>query len=124
MLFAGSSVRGRDQSILDPLEPVLRRIAEHREHDQPLPQGPRGGVLTTGTLSRATDWTNLVQRLGHPGLRRHDLRHAGATWFANAGVPLHIVSDILGHASIENMHPDVTELTRAAEQVNRRLLQT
>jgi len=52
--------------ILKPLDPVHRRIAEDREHDQPLLRGPRGGVLTTGALSRATDWTNLVQRLGHP----------------------------------------------------------
>lgn len=111
--------------ILKPLEPVLRRITEGREHDQPLLRGPRGGVLTTGTLSRATDWTNLVQRLGHPGLRRHDLRHAGATWFANAGVPLHIVRDSLGHASIETtkgyLHTGTTELTLAAERTNQHL---
>ena len=110
--------------ILKPLEPVLRRITEDREDNQPL-RGPRGGVLTTGTLSRATDWTNLVRRLGHPGLRRHDLRHAGATWFANAGVPLHIVRDILGHASIETtksyLHTDTTELTLAAERTNQHL---
>lgn len=111
--------------ILKPLEPVLRRTTEDREDNQPLLRGPRGGVLTTGTLSRATDWTNLVRRLGHPGLRRHDLRHAGATWFANAGVPLHIVRDILGHASIETtksyLHTDTTELTLAAERTNQHL---
>ncbi|MBN9190985.1 site-specific integrase [Microbacterium sp.] len=119
------SRHARRVPILKPLEPALRRITEDRERDQPLLRGPRGGVLTTGTLSRATDWTNLVQRLGHPGLRRHDLRHAGATWFANAGVPLHIVRDILGHASIETtkgyLHTDTTELTRAAERTNQHL---
>lgn len=119
------SRHARRVPILKPLEPVLRRITEDRELDQPLLRGPRGGVLTTGTLSRATDWTNLVQRLGHPGLRRHDLRHAGATWFANAGVPLRVVRDILGHASIETtkgyLHTDTTELTRAAERTNQHL---
>jgi hypothetical protein len=66
-----------------------------------------------------------VQRLGHPGLRRHDLRHARATWFANAGVPLHIVRDILGHASIKTtnsyLHTDTTELALAAKRTKRHL---
>ncbi|UUT35138.1 tyrosine-type recombinase/integrase [Microbacterium elymi] len=119
--------QARKVPILKPLEPVLRRMTDGREHDHPLLRGPRGGVLTTGTLSRATDWTNLVQRLGHPGLRRHDLRHAGATWFANAGVPLHIVSDILGHASIETtkgyLHTSTSELMLAAERTNQHLRQ-
>jgi len=119
------SRQSRRVPILKPLEPALRRMTDGLDHDQPLLRGPRGGVLTTGTLSRATDWTNLVQRLGHPGLRRHDLRHAGATWFANAGVPLHIVRDILEHASIETtksyLHTDTTELALAAERTNQHL---
>ncbi|WP_236757543.1 site-specific integrase [Aeromicrobium sp. PE09-221] len=112
--------------ILAPLEPVLRRITESHEGDQPLLRGPRGGILATGTIARATDWNNTVSALGHPGLRRHDLRHAGATWFANAGVPLHIVSEILGHASIETsknyLHADTTDLILAGERVNEHLV--
>lgn len=72
-----------------------------RARSLPLLRGPRGGAIRTGTLRNATDWDALVAPLGLPGLRRHDFRHAGATWFANAGVPIHVVSDILGHASIE-----------------------
>ena len=110
------SRRSRTIPILKPLEPVLRRLTSNRDANEPLLQGPRGGVITTGSLSRATNWDSLVKHLGYPGLRRHDLRHTGATWFANAGVPLHVVSDILGHASLETtktyLHADRTELAR------------
>ena len=58
-------------------------------------------------------------------MRRHDLRHAGATWFANAGFPIHVVSDILGHASVETtrtyLHTDTTELHKAAARMNQYL---
>lgn len=119
------SRRPRRVPILAHLAPVLRRITTNRAPDEPLLRGPRGGVLTTGTISRATDWNNTVSDLGHPGLRRHDLRHAGATWFANAGVPLHTVSRILGHGSLETtrgyLHPDASELLLVAKQVDRHL---
>ena len=119
------SRRSRAIPILKPLEPVLRRLTNNRDADEPLLQGPRGGVITTGSISHATNWTSLVKHLGYPGLRRHDLRHAGATWFANAGVPLHVVSDILGHASTETtktyVHTDSAELALAAIEVNRYL---
>ena len=117
--------RVRVVPILKPLEATLRRLTDNRDPDEPLLRGPRGGVITTGSLRQATKWDSLVTTLGHPGLRRHDLRHTGATWFANAGVPLHVVSDILGHASLETtktyLHADRTELTRAAAEVDRYL---
>lgn len=119
------SRRVRRVPIIEPLEPTLRRLTVGRPHDAPLLRGPRGGVITTAALRDATGWDALVARLGLPGLRRHDLRRAGATWFANAGIPIHVVSDILGHASIETtrayLHTDNTALKRAAEQINRHL---
>ena len=39
--------------------------------------------------------------LGPAGLRRHDLRHTGATWMADAGVSLHVLREILGPRSLE-----------------------
>ena len=117
--------RSRAVPILKPLEPVLRRLTNGRDADESLLRGPRGGVLTTGSLRRATNWDQLTRDLGHPGLRRHDLRHAGATWFANASVPLHVISDILGHASLATtkayLHTDDVELALAAREVNRYL---
>jgi integrase len=119
--------RVRIVPILKPLEATLRQLTDNRDPGEPLLRGPREGVVTTGALRHATNWDSLVTALGHPGLRRHDLRHAGATWFANAGVPLHIVSDVLGHASLETtktyLHSSRTELTRAAAEVDRYLAQ-
>jgi integrase len=38
--------------------------------------------------------------LGLPAIRLHDLRHTWATLAFEAGVPMKVVSEILGHASI------------------------
>lgn len=119
--------RARRVPIIEPLEPVLRRLTMQRARNLPLLRGPRGGVITTAALRNATDWDALVASLGLPGLRRHDLRHAGATWFANAGVPIHVVSDILGHASVETtrayLHTDNTALQTAAVRISEHLLE-
>jgi len=40
----------------------------------------------------------LVRRAGVPPARLHDLRHMHATTLLLAGVPVHVVSDRLGHA--------------------------
>lgn len=117
--------RTRRVPIIEPLEPVLRRLTVQRARNMPLLRGPRGGVITTAALRDATGWDELVASLGLPGLRRHDLRHAGATWFANVGIPIHVVSDILGHASVETtrayLHTDNTALQNAAARMNEHL---
>ncbi|WP_427871231.1 tyrosine-type recombinase/integrase [Leucobacter luti] len=71
--------RARLVPIIDPVAPVLRRLTTQRRRNAPLLRGPRGGVITTAALRNATGWDELVASLGLPGLRRHDLRHAGAT---------------------------------------------
>ncbi|GAB3598505.1 hypothetical protein GCM10027408_14730 [Microbacterium tumbae] len=76
--------RARHVPIIEPLEPVLRRLTTRRSRSLPPLRGPRGGVITTAALRDATGWDALVASLRLPGLRRHDLRHAGAMWFANA----------------------------------------
>jgi integrase len=122
------SRRPRRIPIVGILEPTLRRLSAQRPATAPLLLGPRGGVITTASLRDATHWDALVAGMGLQGLRRHDLRHVGATWFANSGVPLHVVADILGHASIETtrayLHTDETALTRAAISFDRYLSET
>lgn len=117
--------RARRVPIIEPLGPVLRRLTMQRARNLPLLRGPRGGVITTAALRDATGWDELVASLGLPGLRRHDLRHAGATWFANVGIPIHVVSDILGHASVETtrayLHTDDSALQNAAARMNQHL---
>ncbi len=81
------SRRARRVPIIEPIEPTLRRLTADRPCNAPLLRGPRGGVITTATLHDATHWDAMVAELGLPGLRRYDLRHAGATWFRRVRSP-------------------------------------
>lgn len=112
----------RPVPILNALKPVLERLTADREPDERLLRGPRGSVLTTASVRDATKWDDLVTGLGLPSLTRHGLRHTGATWMADAGIPLHVLQRILGHKSIETtrgyLHPDTRHLASAAEQAN------
>lgn len=114
--------RARFVPILDALEPLLERLTTDKEPDDPLLRGPRGGVLTTATVRDATRWDDLVKGLGLQDLTRHGLRHTGATWMADAGIPLHVLQGILGHQSIETtkgyLHSDHRHLAAAAKQAN------
>ncbi|HEX5157252.1 MAG TPA: site-specific integrase [Ktedonobacterales bacterium] len=42
----------------------------------------------------------LLQRAGLPRIRPHDLRHTAATLLLARGVPVKVVSEMLGHASV------------------------
>ena len=57
-----------------------------------------GEPLPPDSLSR--DWYRLVRRVGLPGLRLHDLRHAYATALLTAGVHPKVASEALGHSSV------------------------
>lgn len=51
-----------------------------------------------------------MKELSFDRLTRHGLRHTGATWMADAGIPLHVLQQVLGHQAIETskgyLHPD------------------
>lgn len=118
--------KGREERpvpILRPLVPVLQRLTVDKEPADRVLNGVRGGVITTANVSRATDWDELVTEMGLPQLSRHGLRHTGATWMADAGIPLHVLQKILGHKSIETtkgyLHPDLDHIAQAGELANR-----
>jgi integrase len=50
----------------------------------------RGGArgLPHRLATRTKGWDEVVGKLGYEHLRRHDLRHTGLTWLADAGVPI------------------------------------
>ncbi|WP_435879133.1 tyrosine-type recombinase/integrase [Streptomyces griseoluteus] len=87
--------------------------------------GPRGGRISTAALRDATHWDDVVTELGHEHLRRHDLRHTGPTWFADAGVQVHVLRRIAGHGSLtptqRYLHPDVQKITAAGAMLSAHL---
>jgi hypothetical protein len=78
---------------------VQRRTAARFDPNVRMFAGPRGGRISTAVLRDATHWNEVVTKLGHEHVRRHDLRHTGLTWMADAGVPVHVLRKIAGHGS-------------------------
>ncbi|MEV0314528.1 tyrosine-type recombinase/integrase [Nonomuraea fuscirosea] len=87
--------------------------------------GPRGGRISTAVLRDATHWDEVVTALGYEHFRRHDLRHTGLTWMADAGVPLHVLRKIAGHGSLTTtqryLHPDLRAFTEAGTALSTHL---
>lgn len=107
-------------------ELVMERIAQtDGTLDARLFTGPRGGRITTAVLRDATNWDEVVTKLGFEHLRRHDLRHTGLTWMADAGVPVHHLRKIAGHASLNTtqryLHPDRQSVTDAGAMLSQHL---
>ena len=109
--------RRRPVPIIDALRPTLVRLTAGRGRDERLLRGPRGGVITTATLRDATDWDELVRRLGLAGLVRHGLRHTALTWMADSGVHLYMLQRVAGHqdpaVTSRYLHPDHQALIAA-----------
>lgn len=89
----------------------------------------RGNVLKTKMATEVTTregtktvhgWGPFVASLGFGGMRVHDLRATAATNYLSAGVPPHVVRDILGHEDIKvtngyaRAHDDALSLAVAA----------
>lgn len=107
-------------------ELTLRRIAStDGGPDARLFTGPRGGRITTAVLRDATSWDEVVTKLGYEHLRRHDLRHTGLTWMADAGIPIHHLRKIAGHGSLTTtqryLHPDRDSVSNAAALLSKHL---
>ncbi|MFI6044289.1 site-specific integrase [Nocardia sp. NPDC051321] len=117
--------RARRIPIIENIRPmVLGRItASNGKADARLFVDPRNGRIQTGVLRRATRWPDVVAKLGYEHLRRHDLRHTGLTWFADAGVPLHRLQQIAGHTdpriTQRYLHPDIAALQNGGDLLSR-----
>jgi integrase len=98
---------------------VAAKLEAVSREDARLFVGPRGGRISTAVLRDATHWDEVVGKLGYEYLRRHDLRHTGLTWMADAGVPVHVLRKIAGHGSLTTtqryLHPDRRSIRAAGE---------
>ncbi|MFC6010812.1 tyrosine-type recombinase/integrase [Nocardia lasii] len=87
-------------------------------HAESLPC-PRLGSCAMRPTGRGRDNTRLRD------LRRHDLRHTGLTWMADAGVSLHLLQKFAGHADSRTteryLHPDRREVTDAGDKLSNHL---
>ena len=85
----------------------------------------RGGRMSTAVLRDATHWDEVVTQPGYEHLVRHDLRHTGLTWMADAGVPVHVLRKIAGHGSLTTrqryLHPDQRSITDAGDALTAHL---
>jgi integrase len=113
-----------------PLIEEIREIVGRRLDAAATPQtrlftGPRGGRISTAVLRDATHWDEVVLALGYEHLRRHDLRHTGLTWMADAGVPVHVLRKIAGHGSLTTtqryLHPDKRSIEDAGTALSAHL---
>jgi integrase len=119
--------RARLVPIISEIRPLVQRRLDSIS-DDPMARlftGPRGGRISTAVLRDATHWDAVVTSLGHGYLRRHDLRHTGLTWMADAGVPVHVLRKIAGHGSLTTtqryLHPDHQAIIDAGQALSAHL---
>lgn len=116
-----TSARRRIQ-IYGDLRSVLVEAAMRRQGKRP---SDFVCIWPDGTLIRPTffsqRWQEIRERAGLPPARLHDLRHTFATMLLARGVPVKIVSEMLGHADplitirvYQSVVPDMQDAAMAA----------
>jgi integrase len=119
--------RARTVPLIEEVRPLIERRLDAVGHNPTarIFTGPRGGRITTAVLRDATHWDEVVTQLGHEHLRRHDLRHTGLTWMADAGIPVHVLRKIAGHGSLVTtqryLHPDAQSVADAGTALSAHL---
>jgi integrase len=96
---------------LDPI--VVKALDAQRKRQQEEQQqaevwlDQHGGLVLTGPLGTPLAGTQLrakfekiLQDAGLPTIRLHDLRHSCASYLLGKGVPIHVVSAMLGHSRV------------------------
>lgn len=82
------------------------RVRQLEEQAAKGAMGKKGLVFTTPTgrpihgSNLLPDWYATLDRLGLPRITLHDCRHSAATVLYGLGVPLPVISDMLGHSTI------------------------
>ncbi|MHB8757113.1 MAG: site-specific integrase [Bacillota bacterium] len=76
--------------------------------------GPSGEALDPRSVSR--QFERRLKRCGLPPVRFHDIRHTFATVALEAGVPLKVVSEMLGHEKISTTGDIYQHVLRHVEE--------
>jgi integrase len=83
---------------------VVDALTARREDGQngvKLVRGTRTGTPLRRSNFRRQAWAPAVARSGlSPRLCFHDLRHSYATWLVSDGVPINVISRLMGHEQI------------------------
>lgn len=123
--------RARVVPLIEEIRPLVAQLIDKAgpaNEQARLFTGPRGGRISTAVLRDATHWDDVVTKLGYEHLRRHDLRHTGLTWMADAGVPVHHLQKIAGHGQLTTtqryLHPNRDAVTDAGELLSNYLRET
>lgn len=84
------------------------RVAQGRERLAAGEVWTDSGMVFTTTVGTPVDpdnfsrtWERMRVVLGEPPVRFHDLRHTCVTLLLDAGVPPHIVRDVVGHSALD-----------------------
>lgn len=81
-----------------------------------------GSVPSRYQLPAAVDsaWRDAVARAKIPDFRFHDLRHCCASYLAQAGTPLNVIAEVLGHRKLDmsRRYAHLTTQTKAAAMRN------
>ena len=82
----------------------LLDASKRRRKGNRSPQSAEGGYDPTAhQVSWASAWRSLRKAAGIPWFRFHDLRHTFVSAAAEAGVPIPVIREIVGHMSTEMM---------------------
>ncbi|TDC21736.1 integrase [Streptomyces sp. 8K308] len=91
---------------------------QHHPHNRPGQSHPHTSPELRSLRLEKAHWDEVVVALGYEHLRRHDLRHTGLTWMADAGVKPHVLRLIAGHGSLATtqryLHPDRRAIKEAS----------
>ena len=77
-----------------------------------------GQPIHPDTLTRR--FSKLAKRLGYPGVHLHTLRHSYASLLVSKGIPLKVISELLGHTEVRTTeiyaHPSREALKSAVKE--------
>jgi integrase len=99
VVFHSNTKNGKSRQV--PLtEAALCAIASMPAHGSTVFYHPETLKQWTGD-SISKPWEKAREAAAHEGLRIHDLRHAYGIRLAEEGCPMHFISEVMGHHSID-----------------------